>query len=206
MTALPVSYYLTDLSGEVQRRGRGFAPFSDSDEGDAETRASEAHARGVAEGRALADAEHQARAEAQAAAFEQRLAAERARWAEEQGAQLGGLLASALEDIERRIADAVSEVLRPILIEQARARAMGELSRLLNDLLAKGEYAKIGVSGPADLIAVLEARLAGLHECVSFSVSSAQDVTVSLDETVLATQIGAWANAIAGDSASGDLE
>ncbi|WP_139247882.1 hypothetical protein [Hyphomicrobium sp. CS1GBMeth3] len=196
MTALPVSYYLTDLSGEAQRRGRGFASLGAQDGADVELRISEAHARGVVEGRAAADAEHDARAVAVAEAFEQRLAAERTRWADEHGAQLGALVASAFETIEQRIADSVSGILGPILVERARVRATDELSRVIKDLLSKGEYAKIAISGPADLLAVLEARLANGHAGLSFAATDAPDVTVTANETILATQIGAWAAAI----------
>lgn len=200
MTALPVAYYLKDLSGEAQRRGvHGFAALrGGGDASELEHQIAEAHARGVAEGRAAAQAEHEAAAAAQTLACEQRLASERAQWAAEQGANLGGLIAAAFEDLERRIGDLVSETLKPVLEERIRMRAIEELARVLNGMLSKGGYARVTVSGPADLLAAMEARLAGGHSGVSFVATGAVDVTVNADETVLATQIGAWASAIAG--------
>jgi hypothetical protein len=199
MTALPVAHYLKELSGEVQRRGgRGFAALGGGEDvSELGAQLADAHARGVAEGRAAAQAEHEAALAQQAAAFEQKLAAERARWAEEQGVHLGGLIAAGLQDLETRISHVVGETLKPVLVAQARARALEELSRVLNGMLSKGAYARITVQGPADLIAAMQARL-GEHPGLSFAAAEVTDLTVTAGETVLATRIGAWADAIAG--------
>lgn len=198
-TALPVAYYLTEMSGEPSRRG-GRAPIGGEGSSDIAAQISDAHARGILEARAAAQVETDAALAAQAAAFEKKLAAERQKWAAEQGALLGQLLSSSMDDLERRIADQASRILVPIISEQSRVKAIEELSALLNSLLAKGEYAKVSVSGPNDLISAMEGRL-GAYEGVSFSVTESVDVTVRADETIIETQLGAWANAIERDGA-----
>lgn len=196
MTALPVAYYLKDLSGEAGRRGgRGLGAEEASD---LEFQLGGAHARGVEEGRAAARAEQEAALAAQAAAFEQKLAAERETWAAEQGVRFGEAIAAAFDDLERRVSHLVSEMLKPVLDEQVRLRAVTELSRALNAMLSKGGYARIAVSGPADLIAAIEARLGGAHAGLSFAPTDAIDIAISADDTILETQIGAWRDAIAG--------
>lgn len=200
MTALPVSYYLKELSGDPSRRGGRIGMFG-MDDAELDLHIKDTYERGVAEGRAAAQAEHEAAAVAQAAAFEQRLKSERQRWADEEGARLGGLIAATIGDIEQRIADTVSEVLKPVLREQVRARAVEELSRSLNDLLSKGDCAKVTISGPEDLLAAMEGRLSGSHPGLSFVAAEGADVTVSADETVLASRIGAWADVIGGSAA-----
>jgi hypothetical protein len=197
MTALPVAFYLKELSGETSRR-RGGAMLGAGEASDLDFQIKEAHARGVLEGRAAAQAENDAAAAQQAAAFEQRLASERQRWASEQGERLGTLIGAALEDIERRVSDIVSETLKPVLHEEVRAKAVAELARTLNGMLSKGAYAKITISGPADLLDGVKTRLAGDHGGVSFVVAEGVDISVNADETILATQIGAWAEAIGG--------
>lgn len=200
MTALPVSYYLKDLSGEAQRRGaHGFAALRGGGEpSELALQIGEAHARGLAEGRAAAQAENEAAAAAQAEAFEQRLACERAQWVQEQGTHLSEQVKTAFEDLERRIAGLVGEAMKPVLAEHIRVRAVEELSRVLNGMLSGGEYARVTISGPADLLSVMEAQLAGGHPGVSFVPRGTADIAVNADETILATQIGAWADAIAG--------
>lgn len=199
MTALPVAYYLKELSGEPSRRGgRGLAMLGSSEESEVELQIGEAHARGVLEGRAAAQVDHDAAFAAQAAAFERKLAAERQSWAADQGGRLGELIAIAFDDLELRVSTLMSEVLKPVLTEQIRAKAVETLSQSLNDMLTKGDYAKIAVSGPADLLSALERRFAASHPGLSFVVAEGADVTVSADETILETRIGAWINSIEG--------
>lgn len=198
MTALPVAYYLKELSGEVSRRGgRSLAALGQDGTSDLEAQIGEAHARGVLEGRAGAQTEFGAAAVAQAATFEQRLAVERETWAAVEGARLGAAIRAGLEDIEQRISGIVSEVLKPFLGDQVRAKAALELSQALKGMLSKGDYAKITVSGPADLLNAVEQQLSG-QSGVSFVAADGADLTVSADETILATRIGAWVHAIEG--------
>jgi hypothetical protein len=197
MTALPVAHYLHELSGESSRRGRTYSGgVGDSD---IENRIGEAHARGVLEGRAAALVDQDQALARQQAAFDQKLAAERQKWAAEQGVILGELLVTQLRDIEDRIAGQVSRVLKPVVADHVRGRAVDELARMLEGMLAKGDYAKVTVSGPEDLLAPVEARLSGLAAGVSFLPADGVDLVVSADETILETRIGSWVQAINGD-------
>lgn len=200
-TAHPVAFYLKELTGEPGRRaGRGLGPAGA--EGSAlEREIAEAHARGVLEGRAAAQAEHDAALGAQAAAFEKKLAAERQRWSAEEGQRLAQQLGGGLDDIERRVAEHVAAVLKPVLAEAVRTRAVAELARTLNSMLTRGEYARITVSGPQDLLAALEARL-GVRAGLALVASEAADLRVDADETILETSIGAWIEAIRGEGES----
>ena len=197
MTALPVAFYLKDLSADASRR-RGPGAIDAEGASDLDFRIREAHARGVLEGRAAVQAEQEAAAAAEAQAFAEKLAAERQAWAASEGERLGGLFAGAIADFERRISDLVSDALKPVLHAEVRARAIDALSRVLSDMLSKGTYARVVVTGPADLLARIEARLAAGYAGVSFVAGAGVDVTVNADETVLATEIGAWADAISG--------
>lgn len=199
MTALPVAYYLKELSGEVSRRGgRALGAFGHDGASDIEAQLEEAHARGVLEGRAAAQAEFSAAAEAQAAASEQKLASERQTWASDEGQRLGGLISAGLDDLEQRISNVVGEVLKSFLSEQAKDKAVTELAQSLREMVSKGDYAKIVVSGPADLIEAMEKQIDTGRGGVSFVASSGSDLTVSADETILATRIGAWIDVIKG--------
>ncbi|MGE0023957.1 MAG: hypothetical protein AB7S70_10045 [Hyphomicrobium sp.] len=194
MTALPVAQYLAELSSEPSRRSSGRAAAGS----DTDALIKEAHARGLAEGRASIQQEHKSSVLALTQSFQQKVQAERARWAGEQGTHLAQLIATHLDDIERRVAEAVGGILRPIVEEQIRVHAVAELTQILADMLSKGDYAKVTVSGPQDLIESIESGLGGAKPAVSFVTSENADLTVTADETILETRIGVWAEVMRG--------
>lgn len=197
MTALPVAYYLKELSGDPGRRGRGLAGGDAAS--DAETQIAEAHARGILEGQAAAQVDHDKSVAAKAAYFEQRLNFERQKWTAEQSGRLGELFAAGLEDVERRIAHAVAEVLKPLLGARVRDRALDEMAAVLNEMISKGEYAKIAVTGPSDLVQALEQKISNSHEGLSFEEGPGVDIKVEADDTILESRLSTWIDTIERD-------
>ena len=112
-----------------------------------------------------------------------------------------GLVADALADIEQRIADQVARCLKPVLADGIRDKAVSQLSGTLGDLLRKGEYVAISVSGSEDLLASLKSKLGVQNAGLVFTPSDSTDLSVSADETILETRIAAWAAEINGDDA-----
>jgi hypothetical protein len=161
-------------------------------------RMAEAYGRGLAEGKAVARAELEGQLAEQQAAAEQRLVEERARWAEEEGMRLAGLIGMRLEELEVTIADQVAQILKPVFAEQVRKRAVAELAGTLEGLMANGEFGKITISGPEDLLAMLSAQLNVKIGNVAFSPAPGSDLHLTVDQTVLETRIGAWARTIEG--------
>lgn len=199
MTALPVAYYLKELSGEQPRHvWRGLVASADA-KSDLDIELSDAHTRGVLEGRAAAQVEFDSVTATRAVAFEQKLAAERQKWAAEEGERLSQMISSGIEDLESRISSLVSEVLRSFVGERVRGKAIDELSQTLNTMLTKGEYSKVIVSGPADLTTEVERRLSTHVAGVTFVEAEGVDLVVNADDTILATRIGAWLKAIGDD-------
>lgn len=198
-SALPVAFYLRELSGDTDRPsgGRGLTAGGASE---SEAMLAEAHARGHLEGRAAAQIEHDADIAKQLALFDQKLAAERQTWAAKQGAHLGELIATAFEDIEQRVAQRVGEILKPLLHDKIRLKAIEDLSNSLSIMLTKGDYVKIAVSGPQDLLSAVEKRLGSQFAGVTFAATEGVDLTVNADETIIETRIGAWTEAIEKDS------
>lgn len=196
--ALPVAYYLNDLDGDVPHRG-GNAMTPGGMASDIEARIADAHARGILEGRTVAQGEAEAAREAFAAAAEQKLKTERQRWTDEEGARLARLLQDAMSNLETRIAGRVGDVLKPVLAEEVRVRAVAQLSDTLHDLLAKGTYAAVAVSGPDDLLTRIRDRLGADGEAVVFTATEEVDVSVKADDTIIEARIGAWVRAIQGE-------
>jgi hypothetical protein len=185
------------LNGDLPR-GAASAHLAGGDgESDIEQRLEEAYIRGVLEGRAAAQAEYGAQLQQQAAAAEQRLKSERERWVADEGSRLSVLIGTSLEGIGTRVAEQVARILKPFLRDKVRQRAMTELVSALDALLIKGDYSKITVSGPRDLIGVVRTHLDGRAGSIAFLVSEqASDISVTADETILETRIGSWAQAI----------
>lgn len=196
--ALPVAFYLNDVDGETARRGIGGHPGGSSD---VATRIADAHARGVLEARASAQVELDAAIARERAAQEQMVVAERQRWAAAEAGRLADLLAAGLGNVERRVAEQVARILKPMLAGHVRARAVDQLAMHLNDLLSKGESVSISISGPQDLVSVLQTRLPSDANGVVVTPSEAPDLIVTIDETILEARLGAWAQAIGEDVA-----
>jgi hypothetical protein len=199
-SSLPVAFYLKELSGEPARRGGRQMALGGESASDVEMQIGEAHARGILEARAEAQVELDVAITKQAAEFDKKLATERQRWAAEQGERLAELIASELEQIEQRVSDCVSRILQPLLAEQIRGRAVDELARSLGAMLSKGEFAKITISGPQDLLSAMEARLDGSQAGLSFEVADGVELSVSADDTILETRIGSWGETIKGNA------
>jgi hypothetical protein len=193
MSALPVAHVLRDLESDsgLAKKSRALPdlPFV-AGKRDAESRIEEARTRGVAEGRGFG---------AQEAAFEQKFSIERQKWASEQGERLSNLIKSEVSDFELRIADKLAKILKPVLAQEVRRRAVSELVELLEGLLSKGEIARLAVSGPEDLLAMLRTQLDGKIASVSYVASAACDLRITADETIFETRIGDWMRAIAGE-------
>jgi hypothetical protein len=198
MTALPVAHYLRDLNGEMPRGAASGRRLAGGDsESDIEQRLEEAYIRGVLEGRAAAQAEYGEKIQRQTEAAEKHLKSERERWVADEASRLGTLIGDSLECIGTRVAEQVARILKPFLGEKAKQRAMEELVAALDALLLKGEYSKIRVSGPEDLISALRTHLGGRADAIAFLASERScDVFVTADETILETRLGSWLKAI----------
>jgi len=201
MSALPVAHYLKDLSEETGRvRGRPSVELAAeaAKSADAVVRMAEAYGRGLAEGKAAARAEFDAKLVEQEMAAAERLVAERERWVDEEGGRLAGLIASALAELEARIGDQVARVLKPMFADEVQKRAVAELASALEALMANGDFTKLTVTGPEDLLKMLSSRLTVKIGNVVFTPAPGCDLHIIADQTVLETRIGAWASAIQG--------
>jgi hypothetical protein len=163
-------------------------------------RIEEAYARGLAEGRSAAEAEALARLEEQAAAMEQGLAAARAAWCAEEAPRLAEQIATAIRDMEERLAQATERVLRPFLAQAVRERAMGELKALIDELLQTSPGLTLEIAGPEDLLGDLRATLPAVA-AVSFVAGAATDVQVKAGASIIETRIAAWLKDSVGQAA-----
>ena len=128
---------------------------------------------------------------AQQAEHEAALAEARAQWAATEGATLADGIAAALAGIEARLGEALASLLEPFLHKAARAKALGQLHEILATLLDGGDTPTVSVSGPADLVTALRARV-GDRPGLSFTEADVTDVTVALGDTRIRSHLRAW--------------
>ena len=122
------------------------------------------------------------------------LAAARQHWAEQEGATLAAGLAAALAELETRIADTLAPLLEPFLVQAAQMTALAQLRDALGLLLGDHE-GSISVGGPADLLDALRRGLAA-RPGLTFVESDVPDVTITLGETRIRSQLAGWAGAL----------
>lgn len=138
--------------------------------------------------RALADAKIEA-AEA--------LAAARIDWAETLAGRLEIALQECFARIETVLSAHVAAILAPFVEEAMTERMLDAFAEAVRQATGKagseGEPAiRYEISGPANLLEALRARLSGADLAFAFLVADQPDVSAIIDETRLATNIAAW--------------
>jgi hypothetical protein len=152
-----------------------------------------ARAEAAAEGEArLARLRAEDRAE-----FERQLAERERQHNETTAARLAERLEAGLAAIEARLSAEVARVLARFLSGAVRERALSELAETVAALTRnRGGVAIVGISGPSVLLEALSARLGRDGLAAVASEAEAPDITVRLDDTVIASRIAAWGERI----------
>jgi hypothetical protein len=151
-----------------------------------------AREEGRAEGRAAAQAFFETILANQKRDYEKRLGEERNSWASEEGAKLSLCLTNAVAQFEERLAECVDAVLRPFLIESLRRGMIDELVNDIGVLLASDENPVIEISGAADLLAALQARLSSTLAAIDYKPNDSIDVRIVAHNTIIESQLRAW--------------
>ncbi len=181
------------VSGTVPEiASAGFRPFNEKPAPTpAEDRLAEQDAA-VAQALAAARDEFDATRAADLAAFERRLAEREAEILATVGDALAGQVREGLAAIEERVGHQVGATLLRFLDHAVRERAVGELTEAVSALLAGGTAARVRIAGPAALSERVEAAIAPTGVPVERVESDAVDVLVTIDETIVETNITAW--------------
>jgi len=127
------------------------------------------------------------------ASMDDRLAAARAEWCRTEGDRLTAALKDATADLANRIGDTLAGILAPFVTGAVRAHALDDMTERLTGLLGQSSADPVlEVSGNADLVAELQRRL-GDASGVAFRTGPETDVRVVGGDTVIETQLAAWA-------------
>ncbi len=191
---LPVAARLVDF-GPLRRQGAIDADLSPSARAAAHEAVDAAAARVACareEGIAIGKADMEHALAAQQAVFEGRLAEARAQWTEQEGDEIARRFEAAFARLRGDVRDSVASILAPFLEEAVRDRVVGDLTRVLDGLLAGEQGVVLQISGPEDLLNRLRHRMGKPGEALRFESTDAVEIKVVADKTVIETQIGAW--------------
>ncbi len=158
-----------------------------------------AQAAAVAEALAAAEAAFDAARAADRAAFDARLAEREAEILASLGEALSQQVREGLAAVEERIGRQVGAVLMRFLDHAVRERAVGELTEAVAALVADGTATRIRICGPAALSERLQAAIAPTGVAVDRVDGDTADISVSIDETVVETNIAAWMDRLMAD-------
>jgi len=197
MNVMPVAGFLKDFSDYVPVVVDAPMEYAPEPEPiDISEQLEAARAEGIAQGREEARAEMESRFAELETAFEARLAQEREAWVQRDGSRLAAAMLQGLEGVREDVVAATAQVLKPFLIETVRQRALSELSRAIEDLLLRDPDTGMVISGPRDLLAVLELHLAERAGSFIFKVSETPEVEVKAGAALLSTRMAAWVEKI----------
>lgn len=203
MRPFPASKFIADLGRpKDEKSAEAEAPKSQEaqplqlnavqDKNSAEQRIAAAKAQAYAEGQAAAMAHYQTLLNDKSEYYEKQLAVERLTWVSREADKLAEQITEGLGALETRVADILAELLRPLLIDAARRRALGDLLQAIDTVLIKDQGVTLEISGPEDLKEVLREKLAGRNLTAHFNPGEAPEVRVIAGHTVLETQLAGW--------------
>ncbi len=158
----------------------------------------------IAEALAAAQSAFEASRAADLAAFEQRLAERETEILASIGETLARQAGAGLEAIEERIGLQVGTVLMRFLDHAVRERAVGELTETVAALIAGGTATRIRIAGSAALTERVAAAIAPLGVPVERADSDAAEISMTIDETVVETNIAAWMDRLMAEVGAAD--
>jgi hypothetical protein len=194
MSAAPIARYLLELdAGDDARATSVERPSAGKPSPSGKVAmADEAYTKGFESGTAAAEAQAASKIAERDTLHQKELASARDAWTRLESGRLAEQLVKGLEALEARLADTTARILKPFLAAEMHHKAIADLAESLTVLRTQEKTADISISGAADLLEALRARLDGKLENVSYHQSDARDVRVTVGQTVLETRVGAW--------------
>jgi hypothetical protein len=191
MSAVPAARFLADFGAPADAAPAG-AKADENSAASVAARLEEAYGRGLLTGRATAAAQFNVKLNEQRTMFAAELAAERQKWSEEAGQALTDQLYAAVADFETRIAETTARILKPFVEAGLRQQAIAELQANLNALVMADPGVGLCISGPADVLEAIAARLADKTITVTYVPSDDCEVKIVAGPATLETCLRGW--------------
>lgn len=152
----------------------------------------EAEEAGRLAGEAAARARFDQQRAEDAALAQERLAQARADWAEAEGEPLARAVAEGFERLGEDLSTRLGRVIGPFLSAALRERVLADMASAITRALADGTKPLLRVTGPADLVEGLQARI-DPRAPVCFEAGAGSEIVVTAGTTTFETQLRAWA-------------
>lgn len=158
----------------------------------------------VARALAAARAEFDATRAADLAEYERRLAERETAILSAIGDRLAGEVTAELAAIAERVGLHVGTVLLRFLDHAVRERAVGELVEAVSALLTGATATRVRIVGPAALTERVAAAIAPTGVPMECTASEAADLSVTIDDTVVETNVAAWMDRLMAEVGTAD--
>lgn len=156
----------------------------------------DAFKRGFEEGQREAEARMAHDLGEQRAAAEMKLDQARKTWAADFGQVLAQELIAGVEKMHGMLADSFVAVLVPIIRDEARSDAVRKIAEAIRTTAPSDWDGPIVIEGPADLVSALQDQLGDMKAIVEPRTRDMMDIKVTINETILETQLEAWGDAV----------
>lgn len=176
---------IADAPGAVPR-------CSDSDTEALSARLAEAYRKGEEAGRAAVCSGHEQELAGLRENMAARLVEERERWTTEEGDRLAAELKAGIDEVEIRIAAQLANILAPFLSTKLCEAMVQDVSALISKMLSTGKHVQLRISGPEDLLDRVRDMLGPMPPRIEWEVNDKTDICVSVDETLIETDIERW--------------
>jgi hypothetical protein len=159
---------------------------------DIEAQLSEAYHRGVQEGIDAAKAEAATARAMERAELQKRAVIDKLDFQMNEYARINEAIANGFADMERRVAQAAAQLLKPLLVESVSRQIVDELAENVARLTRAGGIALLKVRGPERLLSALKPRVEALAVDVEYVEESGVEITVAADTTEIRSELGSW--------------
>lgn len=157
-----------------------------------EEQLSEAYHRGVQQGLDAGKEEAATARAMERAELQKRAVIEKLDFQMNEYARLSDSIASGFVEMERRVAQAAAQLLKPLLVEAVSRQIVDELAENVTRLTRSGGIGLLKVRGPERLLSVLKPKIQELAVDVEYVEDSGVEITVAAQSTEIRSELGSW--------------
>ena len=172
-------------------------PRAAPSEAEIEERIAEAYERGRRDGAIAARAEEAENIEREVAGARERAMLAQLDFQLNEYAQFADAISTGLQEIERRVAEAVARLVGPLVTRATADRIVEALCDDLARLRVGDSPGLIKIRGPERILAALRDRVAYLAVEVEFVADHGVEVSIEAGDTTIRSQLQPWADLIA---------
>lgn len=199
MSAEKVARLLTDFDQQDSPKGRSRVVPFDYVQHNAKAQARPAplpeddgYQRGRAEGYASALAEYEQKLDQERHKLKAQLDEERHNLLNETTGRISNEIVEAGRQLETKIAGVTARLLEPLISGAVQKQAVTTFVEKLSSLASDSRRPVLRIAGPSDLLELVRSKLGVRSIAVELRAEAVAEVSVTLDEVVLESQLKVW--------------